>query len=66
MLDLGQPMHIFDKDSLSKPQLVVRKAKVKEKLITLKEKEIELSEMDILISDGQNACFFSGSYWGLK
>ena len=66
MLDLGQPMHIFDKDSLSEPQLVVRKAKVKEKLMTLKEKEIELSEMDILISDGQKPVSLAGVIGGLN
>ena len=66
MLDLGQPMHIFDKDSLSKPQLVVRKAKAKEKLITLKEKEIELSGMDILISDGKKPVSLAGVIGGLN
>ena len=66
MLDLGQPMHIFDKDRLSKPQLVVRKAKVKEKLITLKEKEIELSGMDILISDGKKPVSLAGVIGGLN
>ena len=59
-------MHIFDKNRLSKPQLVVRKAKVKEKLITLKEKEIELSGMDILISDGKKPVSLAGVIGGLN
>ncbi len=66
MLDLGQPMHIFDKERLSSSQLVVRKAKAKEKLTTLKEKEIELCEEDICISDGKKPVSLAGVMGGLN
>ena len=65
MLDLGQPMHIFDKKKLPQSKLIVRKAKEKEKLITLYEKEIELNHNDLVITDGEKVTSLAGVVGGL-
>lgn len=50
MLDLGQPMHAYDLDALAAP-IVVRRARVGERLRTLDEVERELDPEDLLITD---------------
>lgn len=64
MLDLGQPMHIFDRDKLKSAQLVVKKAKTAEKLVTLSEKEIVLCDKDIIITDGVQPVSLAGVVGG--
>lgn len=50
MLDLGQPLHVYDLDVVA-PPIVVRRASVGEKLVTLDGKEHELDIEDLLITD---------------
>lgn len=51
MLDLGQPLHAFDLDSLS-GSIVVRRAQPGERLRTLDDVERVLDPEDLLITDG--------------
>lgn len=50
MLDLGQPLHAYDLDTLNGP-IVVRRARAGEKLVTLDDIERELHPEDLLITD---------------
>ncbi|MDQ3715144.1 MAG: phenylalanine--tRNA ligase subunit beta [Actinomycetota bacterium] len=50
MVELGQPMHVFDLDLLTGP-LVIRRATADETLTTLDGVERNLSEADLLITD---------------
>lgn len=56
MFNLGQPMHAFDAGMLSQKEgayhIVVRKAKLGEKLLALDQKEYALSESTLVIADG--------------
>ena len=51
MLEYGQPLHFFDKDTLG-DNILVRQAKDNEKIITLDGKERVLDSKDIVITDG--------------
>ncbi len=50
-LELGQPMHFYDKDKLSGDKLSVRFAQADEKIKCLDEKEYELNEANLLITN---------------
>ena len=43
MLEIGQPMHAFDMDTLESCQIIVRRAKDGEKITTLDSKEFTLT-----------------------
>ena len=65
MLEYGQPLHFFDKDTLG-DHITVRMAKENEKMITLDGKERELTDQDILITDGENPVCIAGVMGGLE
>ncbi|MDC4232998.1 phenylalanine--tRNA ligase subunit beta [Actinomyces sp. B33] len=54
MLDLGQPMHAYDLDSLAAP-VVVRRARAGESLTTLDGQSRALDPEDLLITDSPDA-----------
>ena len=64
MLEFGQPLHFFDKDSLG-DKILVRDAKDNEKLVTLDGKERVLRSSDIIITDGTKPICVAGVMGGL-
>ena len=63
MLELGQPMHVFDLDRLS-GGIQVRRAHDGETLQLLNEQLIELSQRDLVVADGQGALALAGIMGG--
>lgn len=66
MLELGQPMHAFDRCDLAGDRIVVRTAKAGEKLVTLDEQELTLTESNLLICDGEKPVGLAGIMGGLN
>jgi len=64
MIELGQPMHAFDFDTLLDDQVVVRTALEDEKLETLDNKIRYLSKNDLVIANSRNAIGIAGVMGG--
>ncbi len=64
MLELGQPLHAFDRAALSGP-VVVRRARPGERLETLDHVRRELDPEDILITDSSGPISLAGTMGGL-
>ena len=64
MVELGQPMHAFDKAALSGP-IVVRRARPGERLETLDHVVRDLDPDDILITDSSGPISMAGTMGGL-
>ncbi len=65
MLELGQPLHAFDRNTLQ-GGIVVRRAQPGERLETLDHVTRELAEDDILITDDSGAIGLAGTMGGLS
>ncbi len=66
MLEMGQPMHAFDINSISGKHITVRRAENGEKITTLDETERGLDEKDLVISDEEKAVAIAGVMGGLN
>ena len=64
--ELGQPMHAFDYSYLEGNEIVVRRAKEGEKIVTLDEKEFELNNSNLVICDGKKPVALAGIMGGLN
>ncbi|KEI00880.1 phenylalanine--tRNA ligase subunit beta [Clostridium botulinum] len=66
MIELGQPMHAFDRKQISSNTIVVERAKNGEKFITLDGEERELNEEILNIKDGDITIALAGIMGGLN
>ncbi len=65
LLEMGQPMHFYDRDRLKGSVLTVRRAKAKETITTLEERTHELSEINLVIADTASPVSLAGVMGGL-
>ncbi len=66
MLEMGQPLHAFDADSLAGKSVIVRTAKAGEKFKTLKDQELQMKGDELLICDAEKAVALAGVIGGLN
>ena len=66
LMELGQPMHAFDKSFLRGGKVIVRRAREGEKIVTLDEKEFTLNPENLLICDGEGGVALAGIMGGLN
>src|SRR4051794_20033220 len=60
MLESGQPLHIFDYDTLPEKKIVIRPAHLGEKVNALHGQELVLDKEDIVISSGEKLISLAG------
>jgi len=60
MLEFGQPLHAFDLDKIEEKEIIVRKAKKGEKILTLDEEEYELDKEILVIADSKKPVALAG------
>ena len=66
MLEIGQPMHAFDMDTLESHQIIVRRAAEGEGITTLDGKEFTLTPDNLVICDGHKPVALAGIMGGLN
>ncbi len=66
MLDLGNPLHAFDRRDLVGDTIVVRRARDGERFVTLDEAEHTLTHADLLIADAERGVALAGVMGGLN
>ena len=66
MLEMGQPMHAFDINSIEGKHIIVRRAKEGEKITTLDEEERVLDSNMLVIADGNKPVAIAGVMGGLN
>lgn len=66
LLEMGQPMHAFDRNFLRGGKIVVRRAEQDEKIVTLDKKEFTLTPENLLICDGEGGVALAGVMGGLN
>ena len=66
MLEMGQPMHAFDINSIEGKHITVRRAKNGEKITTLDETKRDLDENNLVIADQNKPVAIAGVMGGLN
>lgn len=66
MIEYGQPLHAFDATKIETGKIVVKNAKVGEKIVTLDDIERELDEEMLLITDGEKPIGIAGVMGGFN
>lgn len=66
MLDVGQPLHAFDRTHVTDCEIIVRNAKAGEELLLLDDNSISLTESDLVICDSKDAMALAGIRGGKK
>lgn len=65
MLDLGNPLHAFDRRQIAGAKIVVRRARADERFTTLDGQERQLGPADLVIADAERAVALAGVMGGL-
>ncbi len=66
MLEIGQPMHAFDMDTLESCAIIVRRADPGESITTLDGKQFALTPENLVICDGEKPVALAGVMGGLN
>ncbi len=66
LIELGHPLHAFDRHLVSQGKIVVRMAENGEKFVTLDEKKHTLESTDLLIADPEKGIALAGVMGGLN
>ena len=66
MMELGQPLHAFDADLLEDQTIIVRRAELDEKIVTLDGAERELNPSVLVIADARRAVAVAGVMGGAE
>lgn len=66
LIEIGQPMHAFDKNNLGGGKIIPRRAKNGEKIVCLDEKEYTLDDSMLVICDADKPCAVGGIMGGLN
>ena len=66
LLEMGQPSHIFDYDKIQSKEILIRRGKKGEKIITLDEESRSLSQNELLITNGKIPIAIAGIMGGLN
>ena len=66
LMELGQPLHSFDFDTLSGRRIVVRQAESGERMTTLDGQERDLTPEMLVIADGEKGVALAGIMGGLN
>ena len=64
MLEYGQPLHAFDYDLLDSKEILVRRAKEKEEIVTLDDQKRTMSDEHLLITNGKEGIAIAGVMGG--
>lgn len=66
LYEMGQPLHAFDADQISKNTILVKLAQPDEKFVTLDGTEHALTSADLMIADPEKNLCIAGVYGGLN
>ena len=66
LMELGQPTHIFDYDSLKSKEIHIRRGKKNESITTLDQNKFKLNKQHLLITDGKNPVALAGIMGGME
>ncbi len=64
LMDLGQPLHAFDLDELSGPEIRVRRARSDETIVGIDHDEYDLTTDDLVIADAERPVAIAGVMGG--
>jgi len=65
LLEMGQPMHFYDRDKIQGDFLEVRRANPEETLLTLEQKNHKLETTNLVIADAHGPCSLAGVMGGM-
>ncbi len=64
LMELGHPLHAFDYHKLLENRIVVRRARLREEIVTIDEETRDLTDDMLVVADAQNAVALAGIMGG--